>query len=155
MSNPFITLWSQAQVEVERRERRGDRELRHTANDQFRDVRVQPGDRVYIVATKGGRLMLLSCLVVHRVTDKTEAQREFPYELYDARDHLIGSGAPLDPDREIPEDVVRQLVRASGKPIRIADDEYRVNVHSLRRTGRLTEHSADLLDSVLRGSSNK
>jgi hypothetical protein len=33
--------------------------------------------------------------------------------------------------------------------VKIALDEYRVNVHSLRRTGRITEDSAASLDALV------
>lgn len=45
--------------------------------------------------------------------------------------------------------MARQLVRESGKPIDIDSTTYRVNVQSLRRTGVLTEASAQLLDQLL------
>ncbi|HMJ35038.1 MAG TPA: hypothetical protein VK501_14095 [Baekduia sp.] len=40
MSDAYITLWSHAQVEVERRWISGDRELTHAANVQFRKAGV-------------------------------------------------------------------------------------------------------------------
>lgn len=56
MSRAYITLWSQPEVEIEHRG--GPTEnLRHTANAQFGRVGVEPGDRVYIVATRKGQLL--------------------------------------------------------------------------------------------------
>jgi hypothetical protein len=74
MSQPYITLWSQPQVEIERRAGQAGG-LRHTANDQFTDVGVEPGDRVYILATNHGQLLLLARLEVERVVGQAEAQR--------------------------------------------------------------------------------
>jgi hypothetical protein len=60
MSNAYITLWSQPQIEVQRRHLLDDDDtLSHTANDQFRAVRVAAGDRVYVVGTREGQLLLL------------------------------------------------------------------------------------------------
>ncbi len=149
MGRPYITLWSQPQVEIERRADQVDG-LRHAANDQFTDVGVEPGDRVYILATRDGRLLLLARLTVEQVVGQAEAERILGTDnIYEARDHLMGRGTPLDLDREIPEDVARAIQRESGKPLGIAPDRYVINVHSLRRTGRITGESAALLDRIL------
>jgi 5-methylcytosine-specific restriction protein A len=123
--------------------------LMHTANDQFRGVGVVPGDRVYIVGTEAGRLLLLSRLIVERVVGQSEADREFGQGTYEASDHLIGDRATLRLDRVVPEDVARRIERESGKRLKIAPSAYQVDVNSLRRTGRLTEASAALLEGLL------
>jgi hypothetical protein len=149
MSNAYITLWSQPQIEIQRRSVFDDDTMSHTANDQFRDVRVGPGDRVYVVGTRKGRLLLLGRITVERVVDQDEAERHFGRPVYEGRDHLIGHGTVLSLDRVVPERTARALQRESGKCLKIMPDEYRVNVHSLRRTGRITEDSAALLDAIL------
>lgn len=150
MSSPFITLWSQPQIEVERRRAgRRDARLTHTANDQFRGVGVVPGDRVYIVGTEAGRLLLLSRLIVDRVVGQGAAERAFGRGTYEASDHLIGDGATLRLDRGVPEDVARRIERESGKRLKISPSAYHVDINSLRRTGRLTEASAALLEGLL------
>jgi hypothetical protein len=149
MSNAYITLWSQPQIEIQRRSPFDDDTMSHTANDQFRDVRVAPGDRVYVVGTCKGQLLLLGRITVERVVDQDEAERHFGRPVYEAKDHLIGQGTALSLDRVVPEQTARALQRESGKHVKITPDEYRVNVHSLRRTGRITENSAALLDAIL------
>ena len=149
MSHAFITLWSQPQIEIQRRRGKGDDALRHTANDQFRGVGVARGDRVYIVGTEAGRLVLLSRIIVERVVGQREANRELGSDTYEAADHLLGEGAALRLDRVVPEEVARRLERESGKRLKIDVDSYRVDVNSLRRTGRLTEASASLLEALL------
>lgn len=150
LSSAFITHWSQPQIEFERRQpRKAGEMIEHTANEQFRGVGVEPGDRVYIVGTEAGRLLLLSRLVVGRVVGQREADRKYGRETYEASDHLIGDGAPLRFDRVVPEDITRQTARESGKRIKIAADAYRVDATSLRRTGRLTEASATLFEQLL------
>jgi hypothetical protein len=149
MGNAFITLWSRPQVEIERRMRSGQDMFVHTANAQFRSRSVAPGDSVYVVATRDGVLLLLGRLIVDRVVDQREAARVLPNEPYVAPDHLLGRGAPLDLNREVPEPIARALERESGKRIKIAADVYRVDVNSLRTTGRITADSAALLDTLL------
>jgi hypothetical protein len=150
MSNAYITLWSQPQIEVQRRHLFDDDDtLSHTANDQFRAVRVAAGDRFYVVGTREGQLLLLGRITVERVVDQGEADRHFGRPVYQAMDHLIGRGTKLCLDRVVPEHIARALQRESGKRVKIALDEYRVNVHSLRRTGRITEDSAASLDALV------
>ncbi len=81
--------------------------------------------------------------------DQDEAERHFGHPVYVASDHLLGEGTRLRLDQVIPEAVARNLERESGKRLKFASDTYRVNVHSLRRTGRITEESAALLDAFL------
>jgi hypothetical protein len=150
MSNAYITLWSQPQIEVQQRFLLGDDDtLSHTANDQFRDVGVAPGDRVYVVGTRKGQLLLLGRIAVERVVDQDEAEHHFGHAVYRASDHLIGEGTVLCLDRVVPEHIARALERGSGKRLKVAPDVYRVNVHSLRRTGRITADSAARLDTLL------
>lgn len=149
MSDPYITLWSQPQVELERRSSRGASTLDHAASAQFRARGVQPGDRVYVVATDGGRLLLLGRLTVEHVVDQATADAYFGERVYEAPDHLLGAGTLLRPDRLVPERVARAIERESGKRIKIAADRYRVDANSLRTTGRITAESAALLDEVL------
>ena len=44
---------------------------------------------------------------------------------------------------------VGSLVMESGKLIKVDPERYMVNVHSLRATGRITDESAGLLDSLI------
>ena len=149
MASAYITLWSQPQLEVERRAGNVGATLSHTANKQVRARGVGPGDRVYVVATDHGRLLLLGRLDVERVVDQTEAERHFGEEAYEAPDHLIGMGTELRLDRVVPEQIARKIERESGKRLVIASGEYRVDGNSLRTTGRITEESAALLDALL------
>lgn len=149
MSDAYITLWSQPQIEVERRRANGVERLEHTASAQFRRAGVSPEDRVYVVGTRDGQLLLLGRLNVERVVGQREAEDFFGYEVYDAPDHLIGTGSVLAIDRLVPEDVVRGIERESGKPIKVDSDPFRVDANSLRTTGRITPESAALLDGVI------
>jgi hypothetical protein len=135
MARHYITLWSQPQLEVERRAATGGATLSHTANAQFAARGVRPGDRVYVVATERGRLLLLGRLDVERVVDQAEAERLLGPDVYEAPDHLIGRGTELRLDRLVPEDIARQIERESGKRLAIDADRYRVDANSLRTTG--------------------
>jgi hypothetical protein len=149
VSRPYITLWSQPQVEVARRAAAAQEFLDHTANNQFHRVGVTRGDRVYVVATAAGQLLLLGRLVVDELIDQPEAERRFGPNVYEATDHLVGSGSPLRLDRYVPEALARQITRESGKSIGIAPDEYRVDANALRATGQVTEGSADIMDALI------
>lgn len=149
MSDAYITLWSRPQIEIQRRLTRGEQEMTHTANAQFRRAGVTPGDRVYVVGTKDGELLLLGRLGVGRVVSQREAEAQFGHDVYEAPDHLLGAGTRIDLDRVVPESIARQIERESGKPIKMDPARYQLNVHSLRTTGRITEDSAALFDSLL------
>lgn len=150
MSNAYITLWSQAQVEIERRGLAGKATLDHAGSEQFRQRGVKRGDRLYVLATRGGRILLLGRLTVARIINQQQADRHFaPIAAYQATDHVVGEGTPLELDRVIPETIARQLARESGKRLKIDPAMYRVDPQSLRTTGRITAESAALLDQVL------
>src|SRR4051812_29602240 len=67
MGRPFITLWSQPQLEIERRAGHLETELTHLGDAQVRARGVERGDRVYVLATERARLLLLARLTVERV----------------------------------------------------------------------------------------
>jgi hypothetical protein len=151
MSDAFIAMWRQDEVDRElERFREGDT-LCHAAGSRFRAVGIETGDRVYVFSTtrRDRELLLLGRLTVEQIVGKREAQARFKTEVYDAPEHLIGRGTPLDFDRVVPENIARRLRRASGKPIKIDTDRYRVDRQTLRTPGRLTEESAALLDNIL------
>jgi hypothetical protein len=152
MSDAYITLWNQPQVESERRVAagRGDK-LDHTANRQFRARNVQPGDRIYVLATRDGRILLLGRMIVEELTDQARAEQAFGPGIYEAPDHLIGRGSTLELDREVPEAEARRLRRVPDNPIPIEPDRYRVKGNALRTTGRITEGSAAILDAIIDG----
>src|SRR4051794_15771851 len=135
MATPFITLWSQPQLEIERRATHSESELTHLASGQFRARGVKPGDRVYVLGTELGRLLLLGRLTVEGVVDQTAAERHFGHDVYEAPDHLLGRGTALRLDQVVPESVARRIERASGKRLTIDPDRYLVDVNSLRTTG--------------------
>lgn len=149
MGDAYITLWSQPQIEVERRRALGEDRLTHAANGQFRKSGVGPDDRVYVVGTRDGELLLLGRLKVDRVVGQREAEAFFRHEVYKAPDHLIGQGSRLELDRAVPEQVARRIERESGKGLKIETDRYRVDANSLRTTGRITAASAALLDDII------
>ncbi len=149
MSRPYITLWSQPQLEVQRRKQWHASRLDHTANDQFERAGVEPGDRVYVVATREGRLLLIGRLMVERVVDQREAERHFGRAVYKARNHLIGTGTPVRLDQEVSEEDARAIERESGRSLKIDPHEYRVQAMSLLSTGRITDASAENLDRLL------
>src|SRR4051794_3169841 len=126
MGQPYITLWSQAQLEVERRAGAHRTTLNHAANAQFRARGVVPGDRVYVVATEQGSLLLLGRLDVERVVDQAQAERSFREPVYEAPDHLIGTGTELRLDRVVPEHIARDIERVSGRRLAIDAEDYRV-----------------------------
>ena len=95
---------------------------------------------------------MLGRLDVERVVDHAEAERYFRRPVYEAPDHLIGTGTELRLDRVVPEQVARQIERESGKRLVIDPRVYKVDPNSLRTTGRITESSAALLDALVEGA---
>jgi hypothetical protein len=153
MSRPFITPWSQEQLAFERQVLSPGTILRHTASKRFRSAGVRPGDRVYVLATEAGVVLLLGRIVVDRVVGRRTAQRILRRrDLYDAPDHIIGAGTTFGPDRVVPKDVARALRRASRRPLKIDAGTYRIDPQTLRRTGEIEQDSADLLDLLLDGA---
>lgn len=142
MSDAYLQLWSQPQLEIQRRSAAGDEFLSHTANDQFERAGVSVGDRVYVVGTKDGQLLLIGRLTVEKSLTQAEADSHFGHDVYEAKHHLIGEGTALDADREVPEEIARKITRESGKPITVSG-------LGLLATGRITDASADLFDSLL------
>jgi hypothetical protein len=151
MSDAFIAMWRQDQVKLERERFREGDTLCHAAGSRFRSLGIKPGDRVYVFSTTrgDGELLLLGRLTVEQIIGKREAQLRFNSPVYDAPEHLIGTGTPLRLDRVVHEDIARRLRRESGKPIKIAADRYRVDPQTLRTPGLLTDESAALLDDIL------
>lgn len=87
---------------------------------------------------------------VERVVDQAEAERALGHtDVYEASDHLLGTGSALSLTRVVPEDIVRSIERESGKRIGVDPERYVVSHHGLRATGRITDESAELLDTVL------
>jgi len=149
VNGAYITLWSQPQVEIQRRSLRDSDTLDHAAGTQFRARGVERGDRIYVVATRRGELLLLGRLTVDLVVGQREADQHFQEHVYEAPDHLIGSGSALSLERVVPEGMARELQRESGRRLKIDPRRYSVDANSVRTTGRLTQHSAVLLDSLL------
>jgi hypothetical protein len=146
----FITLWSKGQIALERSVLAPTKELTHTAGEQFRKVGVRPGDRVYVLGTDRGDLLLIGRLAVTDVLTDTEARERLGSSpIYEASDHLVGTGTQMVLDRRVPREIVRQLERFSGKPISKAGADGAVTSNGLRATGRITAASANLLDAVL------
>ena len=151
MGAPYISMWNQEQLEIERAALTPGKALDHTASAQYRKRGVAIGDRIYVVATEHGtdRLLLLGRISVGRIVGQREANRVFGRSVYKAPDHVLGPGTELRLDRVVPERIARQIQRESGRPLKIAPDTYRLDRQTLRTAGRLTEESAILLDHVL------
>jgi len=154
MSRPFITFWNQAQLEIDRRNQTysGGDTLDFAGNSQYRKVGVQHGDRVYILATRGGKIVLVGRIVVSEVLGRRAAERRLGHPAFPAPDQIIGTGSSMDLDRIVPEKDARRIERASGKKLKFAPDRYAVVARSLLSTGEITEASAALLDALLDGA---
>lgn len=131
--------------------------LRHIAGNQFRRRGVQPGDAVYIVNVAGGRLRLISRILIDEVIGEAEARERFGDDLFPASEHCLrrnGKGEPVDLDRFVEEGIVRKLtfINARGRTVHpkfTPRGSGLLDSQTLRGVRRLTEESARLLDAQL------
>ncbi len=131
--------------------------LEHTADNNFRTKGITPGDHVYIVTIKSGKLFLLCRGTVAEITDARKAARrlgEDADDLWVAKDHLLlkpSDAARQDYDRQVPDSLVRKIkmLRATGsQPLRyIAAGK--LDQQTLRGVCELTGEAAALLDRVI------
>ena len=155
MSRAFISGWRrETWQEAEARGEAGQL-LTHTASDQFRSRGIAPGDRLYVLGNADGQLIVIGRMIVAELYDLAEAERRWGPHVWPAAWHAEGLDATtMGFDRTVPEEEARQITGASGKPLRIASNEYRLDSQTLLTVREITPASAAILDALLNESRN-
>lgn len=130
--------------------------LDHTAGELFNRVGVRPGDVIFVVTVKKGRLLLGGRIVVGKICGQREAEETLKAagRIYDATEHIIAADKPdrFRPDNEVPHSVVERLA-FEGKDGRMTLKFKAPGIldqQTLRGVRRLTEASAKLLTDALK-----
>lgn len=124
----------------------------HAASNNFDRMGAEVGDVVYAVGNRDGRMILIGRLTIDHVVSREEAEFRLGQELIDKRAHVL-TDAPetiVRFDREVPEDVARELRAVTGAGVKFVNDtDYRLSTQALMPMLRLTPESAQALDALL------
>ncbi len=155
MATDFLAYWKPSTVEVQVA-KGGSQD--HAASNQYR--RVLPGDTVWLVTIRQGRLWLVTRIVVARVTSQTGAAailNESPDELWEATHHIVAAEGTA---REIAERDIHHLASqlrfmSAGGNDRLTldeDEDNAVNAQQFQTMRVLSPASAELLAGVFEAS---
>lgn len=151
MARAFTHYWQNATWDYERE--RGLGVLDQAASNQFVERGVSPngGDTLYAISVRNGDLLLGGRLDVYRIVSQQEAERVLGRSVWEAREHALAeprTAQPLNLDRVVPRDVVRQLrFVGGGSPVApVFDEDGGLDQQTMRGVRELTPESAVLLD---------
>jgi hypothetical protein len=146
----FTHYWNIATWE-QNRHSEGD-PLDHAAGNLFRSRGVRPGDFVYVVTVKAGQILLAGRMEVGSVVTRDQAAALLGTDdLWEAEDHIIGTGTPMRFDRLVPFEVtekIRCLVRGKTEKL-FFRTLTELDNQTLRGVRELSPDSARLLDALL------
>jgi hypothetical protein len=126
--------------------------LRYTASGQFRARGLSAGDRLYVVGTADGELVLIGRMDVADVVPRLKASELlgdpnlFPAALYAIAAPPYGC---LSFDRRVPEHIARAIRTVDGHLLKMEPDEYRLRPMSLNTVRFLTKDSAEAFDALI------
>jgi hypothetical protein len=154
---PYWThYWTNKTVVQE--SRNGDVEMRHTADNAFRQHGVTPGDVVYIVTNIKGTIYLIGSMVVDQVADESRARQVIGPEVWGVSDHLLAK-KPFSRcrfDVTVPFGELRQIEFVGPKGSnalkfdqRAGADPRAVDRQTLRGVREITESTAGLFNRLL------
>jgi len=129
--------------------------LDHTAGEQFHAREVRSRDWIYIVSFKQAQLRVVARLQVDRIVSESEAEQIFPYELWEASEHVVavdGSGSPIRFDAVVAKGEVGAIRFIDADGARLAPKRDRhgdVNPQTFRGVRKITEATAVMFDKVL------
>lgn len=128
--------------------------IRHLAGKQFRRKGVGPGDHVYPVSIRGGKMYVLGRVTVEPITDEAEARKRLGLDdLYPGSDHVIArqSAECAQTFVQVGDEKARQLLfHSEGGLIPLTFRKPgRLDGQTLRGVRRLSAESARLLDAAL------
>src|SRR2546423_1751229 len=107
MANAFTYCWMNNDTV-------GSVRLQHLASNDFRESGVAPGDRIFCLAQRDRKLLLVAEMTVDEITDERGAEHflNAPVGDGDKIDHCVCSsehGSVISFEREIPDQIARQL----------------------------------------------
>ncbi len=143
--------WKARQWQAEEAESLQGAPLKHTASDAVQFASLAPGDRVYVVAQRERKMILIGRMDVGQVMSQTQAERYFGEPVYEATYHVIASECTSRRfDRVVPEEVARRLRSERGAGITfVSASSYELLPSSLQPRLWLTEESANEFDHLL------
>ena len=153
MATDFLAYWKPSTVDAQ--VATGGPQ-NHAASEQY--GRVQPGDTVWLVTVRGGRLRLVTGITVGRVTGQAGAAALLGVpaaDLWEAEYHIVAAAGT---GREIVERDIQHLaprlrfVSAGGNDRLTLGDDGLVNAQQLQTMRVLSPASAGLLAEVLQRS---
>jgi hypothetical protein len=108
---------------------------------------------MYVVSLRGGQLLVGGRMIVDTVVSREEAMRvRKRRDLYPTGEWVIakvGSGTPLQLNRELSPDISKLLRFASGRPTLLFVNNRDLDGQTLRTVRELTKESACLLDEII------
>lgn len=123
--------------------------LDHAASEQFK--RVDIGDHVWIVTTRGGQLSLLGRIIVGHVTDQGGASKLLGTEdLWRSSHHIVAATGTAEPVREIDISELAGSLRFESKRDRLSVDAGMVSAQQLQTMRILHPDSASDLETAMR-----
>lgn len=153
MNRCFTHYWKNATCADH--ESKSGKPLNHIASNLFHARGITPGDRVYAVTVRSGRLFLIGRLSVATVCSVAHAATLLgcaPDYLWPADEHIVASSAtPMRFDLEVPLPITEQLLFPAthpSSPIRVSRPGY-LDQQTLRGVRELDPASVRLLDELL------
>jgi hypothetical protein len=152
----FTMLWRQDTCADHKARGWSGKLLRHMGSNQFTARGVGEGDRIFAVATRRGKLVLLGAFTVGEVsTSRSHVRSAVGYEPWESDEYVIsvpGTETPIDFDNLLPDDVTAQMVfvTARGLTRAVFRDPGRLDQQTLRGIRQLSSESALLLEEYLR-----
>lgn len=145
MANQFLQYWEPKQID---NEFAVEEVLVHSGSDQFRRMKVQPGDTVWIVTVRRpGELVTIGRIQIGDVVDYNEAVKRIGQNVWEARDHIIAEVGTEEELRELNLMDIASQLRFQSKRDHLTISNGRMTAQQLQTIRKLTAASAMLLSS--------
>jgi hypothetical protein len=142
----FLYYWKPQTVDYERG--RGSM-LDHSSSEQF--GRVSPGDHVWHVTVRDGKLSVLGRIIVGYVGDAAGAAKLLGTDdLWESSNHIVAAAGTAEPVREVDVPDITNWLRFESSEDRLKIREGRVIVQQLQTMRILAPTSAAELEAAFR-----
>jgi hypothetical protein len=151
MGQNFLQYWKPEQVDYGMSLKKA---LSRSGSGQFKRMKVQPGDVVWIITMRSlGELVLAGRILVAECVSFAEATERFQYDVWPAHYHVIAEPGTEEDLREISlMDVAEQLRFQSLSCDRLTISGGSVNAQQLQAMRRLDQFSVPLLEAKWYGT---